>query len=112
MPAEINRLTSCSKRDSIHILVDAFLVTVLFWYLAVVLVQLREDSIIRHVQTRVAEDGIRDHHNKNEGKNHFQNIMLHIAGGGEVEDVTRILETWRKSVRESLTIPFVDGPIW
>jgi len=36
------------------------------------------------------ENGPRHHHNKNEGKNHFQNVMLHIAGGGELEDIARV----------------------
>src|SRR5438270_816271 len=59
-----------------------------------------------------AENGIRHHHNKNEGKNHFQNVVLHVARSGELEDVTRKLQTRPKRVNHVLDVPLFDSPIW
>src|SRR5439155_3294636 len=57
------------------------------------------------------ENRPRHHHDENEGQNHFENVVLHVAESGELEDVTRILHARCKSVRACLDIPFLNGPI-
>src|SRR5438093_692593 len=59
-----------------------------------------------------AEDGIRDDHDQDEWKDHFQDVVLDIARGREFKGVTRILMARRQRVHERLDLPFLYGPIW
>src|SRR5713226_7243154 len=38
--------------------------------------------------------------------------MRYIAGCGEFEDITRVLQAWRQCVDSCLGIPFLDRPVW
>ena len=42
------------------------------------------------------ENGPRHNYNQNEGKDHFQNVVLHVARGGEFEDVSGIRHARRE----------------
>ena len=41
----------------------------------------------------IPENGPGHDYDENQGKNHFQDVVLHVARGGELEDVARILDT-------------------
>ena len=58
------------------------------------------------------ENGPRHHHDQDEWKDHFQEVVLDIARGCEFKGVTRILMARRQRVHERLELPFLYGPIW